>query len=71
MKKFEERIYFHRDDETNWEIEDKAQELGFKDPKIVRNLGYEVAMKVEVSENGNHKVLEIEGVNVSDKEIYI
>mgnify|MGYP000854053635 CR=1 FL=1 len=70
-KGFRVRIYFHRGKEENWELEEKAKELGFRAPEEVAYLGYEIGMDVEVSENGRHKVLTIQGVDVSDKNIYI
>ena len=71
MKTFKETIYFHREKESNWEIEEKAHELGFSKSDDIVYLGYEVGMTVLVSEDLKHKVLTIEGIDVSDKEIYI
>lgn len=71
MKKFIETIYFNRDKEENWGIERKAKKLKFENPEAVVYLGYEVGFEVEVSEDLKHKVLKIEGVDVSDKDIYI
>ena len=71
MKKFIETIYFNRDKEDNWDIERKAKKLKFENPEAVVYLGYEVEFEVEISEDLRHKVLKIEGVDVSDKDIYI
>lgn len=71
MKSFKEIIYFNREKEENWGIERKAKKLGFENPEAVVYLGYEVGFEVEVREDLKHKVLKIEGVDVSDKEIYI
>ena len=71
MKKFKEEISFTRDKEDNWEIENKAKELGFSNPEDLAYLGYEVMMEVEVSEDLNYKVLTINRIDVSDKNIYI
>lgn len=71
VKSFEEDIYFHREKEDNWEIQDKAEELGFRKPSDLRWLGSELEMRVVVSEDSKHKVVAVNGVDVSDKEIYI
>ncbi|NFC67286.1 hypothetical protein EXN48_14555 [Clostridium botulinum] len=69
MKSFIEKIYFGRDKEENWDIEEKAERRGFKNSEKLVYLGYEVEM--EVREDLKHKVLKIDGVDVSDKDIYI
>lgn len=71
MKSFVEIIDFHRDKEDNWEIEEKAESLGFKNSEDLLYLGYDVDMKVEIDEDGNNIVLEINGIDVSDKYITI
>lgn len=71
MKKFKTMVYFHRSKEDNWEICDEAKELGFKNPHDLVYLGYELEMEVEVSEDLKHKVLKIDGQDVTDKEIYL
>ncbi|EQB4340942.1 hypothetical protein ACYJ2U_001661 [Clostridium botulinum] len=71
MKSFIEKIYFGRDKEENWDIEEKAEHKGFKNSKKLVYLGYEVEMEVEVREDLKHKILKIEDVDVSDKDIYI
>jgi hypothetical protein len=71
VKSFREKIYFHRDKEDNWDLEDKAERLGFKEPRELAFLGYEVEMEVEVSDTSKHRVLSIQGVDVSDKNIFI
>ncbi|APC83424.1 hypothetical protein [Clostridium botulinum] len=71
MKSFIEKIYFGRDKEENWDIEEKAEHRGFKNSEKLVYLGYEVEMEVEVREDLKHKVLKIDGVDVSDKDIYI
>jgi hypothetical protein len=40
VKSFREKIYFHRDKEDNWDLEDKAERLGFKEPRELAFLGY-------------------------------
>lgn len=71
VKSFEEDIYFHREREENWNIQDKAEEVGFRNTKDLRYFGEELELKVEVREDMKHKIISINGVNVSDKEIYI
>lgn len=71
MKSFEETIYFHREKEENWDIIEKAEELGFENANDLDYLAYEVGMEVLICEDGNNKVLTINGVDVSDKEIYV
>lgn len=69
-KKFEEKIYCHREKEDNWDIIRKAEDLGFKKPDDLRWLGSEIELDVEVGEETT-KVLKLNGVDVSDKDIYI
>lgn len=71
MKNFEETIYFHREKEDNWDIIDKCESLGFKNADDLAYLGYDVEMKVEINESGDNVVLEINGIDVSDKDITI
>lgn len=71
MKKFIETIYFNREKEENWDIEKRGERLGFESPQDLVYLGYEVCMEVEVCENLSHKVLRINGCDVSDKNIYV
>lgn len=69
-KKLIEEISFNREKESNWEIEKKAQQAGFINSENLVYLGYDVEMKVEITEQ-HVKVLEIQGVDVSDKDIFI
>lgn len=71
MKKFLETIYLHREKESNWGIEAKTKNEGFKDSESIVYLGYEVELEVEVREDLQHKVLKINGIDVSDKNITI
>lgn len=71
MKTFKETIHFNREKEDNWDIVDQAMELGFKNARDLSYLGYELKMEVLVCEDGKNKVLTINGVDVSDKEIYV
>lgn len=71
MKKFEENVYFNRDKEDNWDIIDKAYRQGFDNPDNLAYLGYDIQMKVEINESGDNVVLEINGIDVSDKDITI
>lgn len=66
-------IYLHREKEENWELEEQAELLGWGNSRDMVYIGSEIAMKVEITNNNaiNTKVLELNGVDVSDKEIYI
>lgn len=70
MKQFNETIYFHRDRDDNRTIREKAESLKFKNSDDLRYLGSEVEFKVLITEE-NNKVLEINGIDVSDKDIFI
>lgn len=71
VKSFEEDICFYRSREDNWDIQDTAEEVGFKNVGDLRYLGEELSIRVIVSENMEHKIIEVNGVDVSDKEIYL
>lgn len=75
MKSFKSRIYFHREKDVNRELEEKGMTLNFKNSEDLLYTGYEVGMDVEITETDEGllqtKVLKIEKVDVSDKEIYI
>lgn len=65
-----EDIYFHREKEENWGLEEKAEKAGLKAPHDMVYLGSEIGLKVEITDN-HVKVLEIQGIDVSDKDIFI
>lgn len=71
VKSFEEDIYFHRDKEDNWDIRDKAEKKSFKNASDLRWLGLELELRIEVREDSKHKILSVNGVDVSDKEICV
>jgi len=71
MKSFKKKIYFHREKEENWDIEKKGKKLRFEKSEDLVYLGYEIGMKVEIFEDITTKVLEINGIDVSDKDIFI
>lgn len=73
MDKITKTIYFNRDKEDNWDIEKKAKKLGWKNSEDALYIGYEVSMKIEVTNKDGlkTKILKIGNVDVSDKEIYI
>ena len=72
MKSFKETIYFNREKEENFGIVEEAVQLGFtNDTRDFLYIGYEVEMEINVCENGEVKVLSINGVDVSDKEICV
>lgn len=70
MKSIKEDIYFHREKEDNWDLEEKLEENKFNTDNI-RWLGSEVHIKVELMKDGTNRVLELEGVDISDKNISI
>ena len=70
------KVYFNRDKEENWDIEEKILKKGFSSDFAHNALyiGYEVEMSVQIMKCGDEmriKVLKIDKVDVSDKEIYI
>lgn len=73
MDKITKTIYFNRDKEENWDIEKKAKKLGWENSEDALYVGYEVGMKVEITNDDGFKtkVLKIGKIDVSDKEIYI
>lgn len=70
MKSITEDIYLHREKEDNWELEEKLEKIHFNTDNILY-LGYEIKIKVELMEDGTNRVLEFEGVDISDKNISI
>lgn len=70
MKSIKENIYFNREKEDNWELEKKLEKKHFNTDNILY-LGYEIQVKVELMEDGTNRVLEFEGVDISDKNISI
>lgn len=73
MKQFKENISAWRDSESNWDIQDQAEELGFCVDAIrnLKYLGSDINMDVLISDDGSTRLLTIGGVDVSDKEIFI
>lgn len=71
MKSFTTTLGFNREKEENWDIEEKAQKKGFSNTRDLLYLGYDVDMKVKVFEDGSHKVLSINGKDVSSLGIQI
>lgn len=70
MKSIKEKIYFHREKEDNWDLESKLKEKHFNAENILY-LGAEVECKVDLFEDGTNKLLELNGVDISDKNISI
>lgn len=64
-------IFLNRDKEENWEIENEAQKLNYKNTDKLKYLGYEIGLKIEINELSENKILEINGIDVSDKNITI
>lgn len=70
MESFKKKIYFHRDKEENWDIEEESISRGFDAENILR-LGSDVEMTVEIREDGTNKVLSVQGKDVSNLDIFI
>lgn len=71
MKSFIHKVHAHSTKESNWDVSDKAEEMGFENPDKLKYLAYEVEFEVEVFEDSTNKVLKIRGIDVSDKNISI
>jgi len=68
---FKVKKYLHSDKEDNWDIENKAKKKKFTNTDTLLYLGYEVCFDVEIDEECNNRVLKINGIDVSDKNISI
>lgn len=70
MRSIQENISFNREKEDNLDLESKLKKENFNTEQILY-LGYDINMKVELMEDGTNRVLELEGVDISDKNISI
>lgn len=70
MKSIKQKIYFHREKEDNWDLEEKLEKKKFNTDNILY-LGSEISLEVELFEDGTNKVVSFEGIDVSDKNISI
>ena len=70
MKSFKKKVYFHREKEENWDIEEESISRGF-DTENILWLGADVEMTVEIREDGTNKVLSVQGKDVSNLDIFI
>lgn len=70
MESFKKKVYFHREKEENWDIEEESIYRGF-DAENILWLGSEVEMTVEIREDGTNKVLSVQGKDVSNLDIFI
>lgn len=70
MKSIKQKIYFHREKEDNWNLEEKLEKKKFNTGNILY-LGSEITVEVELFEDGTNKVISFEGIDVSDKNISI
>lgn len=70
MKSIKQKIYFHREKEDNWDLEEKLEKKKFNTENILY-LGSEITVEVELFEDGTNKVISFEGIDVSDKNISI
>lgn len=71
MKSFIHKIYFHREKESNWELEDIAVEEDYMNVENLAYLGYEVEMEIEIFEDSSNVVKSINGIDVSQLGIYV
>ena len=70
MKSIKQKIYFHREKEDNWDLEEKLEKKKFNTDNILY-LGSEIEVEVELFEDGTNKVISFEGIEVYDKNISI
>lgn len=70
MKSIKQKIYFHREKEDNWDLEEKLEKKKFNTDNILY-LGSEITVEVELFEDGTNRVVSFEGIDVSDKNISI
>lgn len=70
LKSIKQKIYFHREEEDNWDLEEKLEKKKFNTDNILY-LGSEITVEVELFEDGTNKVISFEGIDVSDKNISI
>ena len=63
-------IYFHREKSENREIKDMANRFGFATERIPY-IGNETEIEIKIFKDGTNKVLSINGIDVSDKNISI
>lgn len=70
LKSIKQKIYFHREKEDNWDLEEKLEKKKFNTDNILY-LGSEITVEVEIFEDGTNRVISFEGIDVSDKNISI
>lgn len=70
VKSIKENIYFHREKEDNYNLEEKLEKKKFNTENIL-HLGSEIGMKIELFEDGTNRVLALNGVDLSDKNISV
>jgi hypothetical protein len=68
MNKLITKIYFHREKDENSKLQELAIAQGIKREDLLY-VGYEVEMKVEITES-HVKILEIDGVPI-EKDVFI
>jgi hypothetical protein len=73
VAKIVHKLYLHRDKERNYELAKQAEILGWANSDEVLYSGSEISVDVEITNDSEikTKVLVINGVDVSDKNIYI
>lgn len=70
MDSIKKRIYLHREKEDNYSLHLDLKEKGFNTENI-DYLGYEIELGIEFFKDGTNRVISIEGIDVSDKDISI
>lgn len=68
MDKLIIKIYFHRDKESNFDLQKKAKKKGIKRDDLLF-LGYEIEMKIEITES-HIKILEIDKIPI-EQDVFI
>ena len=73
MAKIVHKMYLHRTKDDNYELEKQAAMLGWANSKDILYVGSEISMDIELTNECDikTKVLMINGIDVSDKNIYI
>jgi hypothetical protein len=71
LKSIKTTLYSHREKEDNWDIRKRFDKLSVNTEYGFKYLATEIKLNVEVFEDETCKVLKINNIDVSDKEIWI
>lgn len=71
LKSIKTILYPHREKEENWDIRKKFEKIGVNNEYGFKYLATEIKLNVEIFEDETCKVLKINNIDVSDKEIWI